>query len=225
MMVGEWTELTAADGHCLDMYAARPRGKPKGAIVVLQEIFGVNDHIRSVCDRLSEAGFVAGAPALFDRMRRSYQTGYDQKDVSQGMELMSRFDFGRAEVDISAAIDALKADGKVSILGFCLGGSLAYKMATMSSEIASASCYYGGRIADYADDAPRCPVLLHYGESDPSIPPENVETVRRKQPNLPLFVYPAGHGFNCDARAAFEPESAKLAWARTMSMFERVSAG
>lgn len=222
-MSGQWTDAVAADGHRLQIYLARPEGEAKGAVVVLQEIFGVNAHIRSVCDRLAAAGYVAAAPALFDRLSQGYEAGYAPDDVKKGMELLHGFDFDRAIDDITAAVETLRPHGRVSIMGFCLGGSLAYKMATLPSGIASAACYYGGLIADYADNAPLCPVVLHYGATDPTIPPENVETVRQKQPDLPIHVYPAGHGFNCDARQAYEPKSASLAWERTMEMIDRAS--
>jgi carboxymethylenebutenolidase len=212
-------EIVAKDGHKLGIYVASPEGEPKGAILVLQEIFGVNEHIRSVCDRLAKDGYVAAAPALFDRIKRGHQTGYQPEDIQAGMAMLTDFSFDAALDDIEAGVAHLAQNGKVSILGFCIGGSLAYLAATRLDAIASASCYYGGRIADFADENPRCPVQMHYGELDPSIPPENVATVRAKQPDLPVFVYPAGHGFNCDARGAYEPESAAIAWKRTMEMF------
>lgn len=224
-MSSGWTELTAADGHSLKMYVAEPDGEARGAIVVLQEIFGVNAHIRSVCDRLAAQGYVAGAPALFDRIAPGHETGYAPQDVQSGIDLMKQFDIDVSVLDIRAAIDALASHGKVAIIGFCLGGSLAYKCATLDAGVSAAACYYGGLIADFADTAPNCPVVLHYGETDPTIPPENVATVRRKQPDLPVHVYPAGHGFNCDARPAYEPASAGLAWGRTMELVDKALAG
>ena len=217
-------DLTASDGQHLKMYVAMPDGAPKGAIVVVQEIFGVNAHIRSVCDRLAAEGYVAGAPALFDRLSPGYEAGYEAADVDAGRALMAKFDFPASFRDMTAAIDALKPYGKVSMIGFCLGGSLAYKMAVLNKDLAASVGYYGGRINEFADDAPLCPVMLHYGEEDKGIPMDNVETVKRKQPDLPVFIYPAGHGFNCDARSAYEPESAKLAWQRTMDFIGKASA-
>jgi carboxymethylenebutenolidase len=222
-MTKEWIDLTAADGKRLKMYAARPEGKPKGAVVVIQEIFGVNDHIRSICDRLAALGYVAGAPALFDRITPDYEAGYSADDVEAGKAMMTKFDFPACFLDLDAAIAALKPIGKVSVVGFCLGGSLAYKVATTNPDIVASVGYYGGRIAEFADAAPLCPVILHYGEQDHGIPPENIDTVMRKQPGLPIYTYPAGHGFNCDARSAYEPQSAKLAWERTMALIDEVS--
>jgi carboxymethylenebutenolidase len=220
----EWIDLKAADGASLGMYVAHPEGRPKGAVVVLQEIFGVNAHIRSICERLAALGYVAGAPALFDRLTPGYDTGYGPEDVAAGMAMMAEFDFAACFLDIDAAIAALKPYGKVSVIGFCLGGSLAYKIATMNGDLVAAACYYGGKIADFADRPPLCPTVLHFGADDHSIPRENVETVRTKQPGLPIHIYPAGHGFSCDARSAYEPESAKLAWERTMAMIDAASA-
>jgi len=137
---------------------------------------------------------------------------------------MGKFDFAASLRDIDAAIAALKPYGKVSIMGFCLGGSLAYKVATTSKDLVAAACYYGGRIAEFADQPPLCPTILHYGETDHSISPENVATVKAKQPDLPVYIYPAGHGFSCDARSAYEPASAKLAWQRTMDLIADANA-
>jgi carboxymethylenebutenolidase len=216
-------EIVAKDGHKLGLYVASPAENPKGAVLVLQEIFGVNEHIRSVCDRLAGDGYVAAAPALFDRVKRDHQTGYSPEDVQAGLGLLPTFSFDDALLDIEAGVGYLADQGKVSILGFCIGGSLAYLAAVRLDNIASASCFYGGRVVEFANENPRCPVQMHYGEHDASIPPENVASVRAKQPNLPVFTYDAGHGFNCDARAAYEPGSAAIAWKRTMEMFEEVS--
>ena len=216
----EWTTITAADGVSIKMYVAKPDGTPKGAVVVLQEIFGVNAHIRSICERLAGLGYVAGAPALFDRLSPDYESGYTAEDVQAGIALMGKFDFAASLLDIDAAIAALKPYGKVSIMGFCLGGSLAYKAATTNKDLVAAACYYGGKVAEFADQSPLCPTVLHFGETDQSISPENVATVKAKQPDLPIYVYPAGHGFSCDARSAYEPQSAKLAWQRTMDLID-----
>ncbi|MCO6188102.1 dienelactone hydrolase family protein [Rhizobium sp. L1K21] len=223
MLRTEWIDITAKDGFTTKMYLAKPDGAPKGAVMVLQEIFGVNDHIRSVCDRLAALGYVAGAPSLFDRLQPGYEHGYEAEDVAAGRAMMETFDFAAAESDMTAAIEALKPFGKVSTIGFCLGGSLSYLMATINSDLVAASCYYGGRIGVYADTKPLCPTILHYGETDQSIPLEKVEEVRAKRPDLPIYIYPAGHGFNCDARASYEPESAKLAWQRTMELIDTAS--
>jgi len=217
-------ELTASDQHRFALYIAEPTQTPKGVVVVLQEIFGVNSHIRSVCDQLAEAGYVAAAPALFDRLEPGFETGYEPDDVALGRQMMGQFNLDTAMIDITACIDHLKEKGSVSVMGFCLGGSLAYKFATQNADIACAVGYYGGRIPDMADDAPLCPTTLHFGEQDAGIPMANVDILRSKQPNLPIYTYTAGHGFNCDQRGSYEPYSAKLAWERTMALIAKVSA-
>ena len=222
-MSEEWIDVKAADGQTIKMYLAKPDSAPKGAVLVLQEIFGVNAHIRSVCDRLATLGYAAGAPAIFDRQIPDYAAGYEKADVDAGQAIMKNFDFDAAELDMTAAINVLKGYGKVSVVGFCLGGSLAYRMATINNDLVAASCYYGGRIGGYADKAPLCPTVLHYGETDQSIPMEKIEEVRAKQPSLPIYIYPAGHGFNCDARSAYEPESARISWQRTMDLLDSAS--
>lgn len=219
----EWMDITASDGKTIKMYIARPddkiEGAPKGGIVVLQEIFGVNAHIRSMCERFANEGYVAAAPAIFDRLSPDYERGYGPDDVQAGIAMMKEFDREAVMLDIEAAVEVLKAYGKVGIVGYCLGGSLAYRAAISRNDLAAASCYYGGMVSDMADMAPKCPTIVHFGETDQSIPMEKVEIVKAKRPELPVYVYPAGHGFSCDARSAYEPESAKLAWERTIKLF------
>lgn len=223
--MSHWVELTARDQHRFNAYVAEPESAPKGAVVVLQEIFGVNRHIRSVCDRFAGEGYMAAAPALFDRVERDYEAGYDAEDVKRGRELAQGLDLTASLDDIDTTVDHLEPHGKVSVVGFCLGGSLAYRFATRSKAIACAVCYYGGRIPDWADETPKCPTILHFGEEDAAIPMDKVDLVRRKQPDLPLYTYPAGHGFNCDRRDSYEPASARLAWERTMALIEERSRG
>lgn len=215
----EWLDITASDGKTIKMYIARPDDKPRGGIVVLQEIFGVNAHIQSVCERLAEAGYVAAAPAIFDRLSPGYDHGYTPEDVQAGIAMIQKFDREAVMLDIEAAVEVLKAYGKVGIVGFCLGGSLAYRAAITRDDLAAASCYYGSMVSDMADIAPKCPTIAHFGENDQSISMEKVETTKAKRPEMPVYVYPAGHGFSCDARSAYEPESAKLAWERTIKLF------
>lgn len=214
----ETLTLNASDQHSFSAYQATPEGEPKGAVVVLQEIFGVNDHIRSVCDRLADEGYVACAPALFDRIQPGWESAYDEEGVANSRAFLDKFDFERSLDDIQATIDHLKPFGEVGVIGFCLGGSLAYLIAALSTDLSCAVGYYGGRIADFADQKPRCPTILHFGEQDAGIPLEKVDIIRQHQPELPIYLYPAGHGFNCDARSAYEPESAKTAWQRSLAL-------
>lgn len=223
-MKTEWLDITASDGKTIKMYIAfpddkGPDGKVKGAIVVLQEIFGVNAHIRSVCERYAAEGYVAAAPAIFDRQSPDYERGYAPEDVQAGIAMMQNFDRDAVMLDIGAAVEAVKQYGKVGVVGYCLGGSLAYRAAISRDDLAAASCYYGGMVSDMADIAPKCPTIVHFGETDQSIPLEKAEIVKQKRPEVPVYIYPAGHGFSCDARSAYEPVSAKLAWERTLTLF------
>jgi carboxymethylenebutenolidase len=214
--------LTASDGHQLSAYRAEPEGAPRGGVLVFQEIFGVNSHIRSVTDRLAQEGYLAIAPQLFDRLEQNFESGYSAEEVAAARPLLGRFDWDAALRDAEAARAAIAGEaGKVSALGFCLGGSLAFLCATRLTGFASAVSYYGGQIAPRADEEPRCPVLMHFGETDHTISLTDVETIRQKRPDAEIHVYPAGHGFNCDERASFEPKSAELAWTRTLDWLER----
>jgi carboxymethylenebutenolidase len=212
--------LTASDGHELNAYRADPAGKPRGAVVVIQEIFGVNSHIRSICDRLAALGYVAIAPALFDRTERGFQTGYSPEEVERARGFLADPDWDGFLRDTEAARAAVANVGKVGIVGFCLGGSVAFLAAVRLEGFAAASGFYGGRIAAYADEKPRCPVQLHYGSEDAGIPMSNVDSVRERRPDCEIFVYEgAGHGFHCDERASFHPKASKVAWDRTVKLF------
>jgi len=216
-------QLEAADGHGLDAYRAKPQGTPVAGLVVIQEIFGVNSHIRSVVDRFAAQGFDAVAPALFDRLRPGIELGYEADDIAEGREIRGKITQAEAEMDVAAAIALLRGEGrKVAVVGYCWGGSLAWAAATRLDGVDAAVGYYGGQIAEMANEQPRCPVLLHFGETDASIPMSQVETVRAKHPDLPLHVYPeAGHGFSCDARASYHGPSAALALERTLAFLRQ----
>jgi carboxymethylenebutenolidase len=212
--------LTASDGHKLGAYRADPEGAPRGAIVVVQEIFGVNTHIRSICDRLATLGYVAIAPAIFDRTEPDFQSGYSAEEVERARTFIADADWDAFVRDTNAARDAVANIGKVGIVGFCLGGSVAFLAATRLEGFSAASGFYGGRIDAYADEIPRCPVQLHYGSDDQGIPMSNVDSVRAHRPECDIYVYEgAGHGFNCDERASFHPEASKLAWSRMAELF------
>jgi carboxymethylenebutenolidase len=216
-------QLQAADGHRLDAYRAKPDGTPVAGLVVIQEIFGVNSHIRSVADRFAAQGFDAVAPALFDRVDPGIELGYEADDIAEGREIRARIAQDDALKDVAAAVELLRGEErKVGVTGYCWGGSLAWAAATRLDGVDAAVCYYGGQVAEMADEQPRCPVLLHFGETDASIPMSDVETVRAKHPELPLHVYPeAGHGFSCDARASYHAPSAALALERTLAFLRQ----
>jgi carboxymethylenebutenolidase len=213
--------LTAADGFRLSSFRADPAGPPRGRVVVLQEIFGVNRHIRSLCTRLAEAGYSALAPALFDRIRPGFQSGYSEPEVEEARKLIPLIDWKALMLDVDAAIAELAKDGPVAVMGFCMGGSVAFRAATQRDDLAAAICFYGGAIVKSADQAPRCPTQMHFGDHDASIPMSDIETIQTKRPDCEIHVYPAGHGFNCDERASHEPESARLAWQRSLDFLAR----
>ena len=212
--------LTAKDGHQFSAYLAMPKATPRGGVIVIQEIFGVNIHIRDVCDRLAAEGYAALAPAIFDRLEPGFESGYSPDEIAHARAFIPRFDFDACMLDVEAARVELSRYGKVGITGFCLGGTIAFLAAARLSGIAAASGYYGRLIQKFADERPACPVQLHYGALDKGIPPENYEDVRARRPEVDLHVYEgADHGFNCDRRPCFEPAAAKLAWGRMMEMF------
>jgi carboxymethylenebutenolidase len=214
--VGKTLELTAADGFKLSAYRADPSGKPKGAIVVIQEIFGVNHHIRNVTDKFAAEGYVAIAPALFDRAQRGVEVGYDAAGIATGREMRGKITDDQMLADTQAAIDAVADAGKVAVVGYCLGGTIAYLSATRLKGIAAAVGYYGGGIAATAAEKTKVPVMLHFGDADQGIPLTDVDKIKAAHPEIPVHIYHAGHGFSCDERGSFEPESAKVAFGRTM---------
>lgn len=221
--MGTKTRLTATDGHEFDSYVPESRGPARGSIVLVQEIFGVNSHIRSVADDYASQGFHVIAPALFDRVQRNLELGYNSADAAQGMKAARQIGMDAALLDVAACMSYTRAQWsglKVGILGYCYGGSLAWLAATRLDP-AAAVCYYGGQIAANATETPHCPVMMHFGAKDPHIGPAEIETIRSAHPDLPLFLYDAGHGFNCDQRKDFEPESARLARQRTLEFFSR----
>jgi carboxymethylenebutenolidase len=219
--LGKHFSLTTTDNHTLGAYRADPAGKPKGAMVVAQEIFGVNSHIRNVCDRLAAEGYVAVAPALFDRFVRDFESGYSPDEVAHARSYLGKIDWPKMLLDIQAGIDEVKSAGPVGVIGFCMGGSAAFLSATRLSGLKAAVAFYGGQIVKFADEKPKCPVQMHFGETDASIPMADVEIVKQKRPDCEIYVYPAGHGFYCDERASFDAASAKLAWQRTIAFLDK----
>jgi carboxymethylenebutenolidase len=216
--MAEWVELTASDGHKFKAWRAEPKDKPKGAIVVVQEIFGVNHHIRDVTERFAKEGYVAIAPALFDRYHRDFDVNYGPDDMAKAMQVVPKIDIVKGMLDTDAARAAVQNAGKVGITGFCFGGVVAWLGATRL-KFAAASCYYGGRIAAVKDEKPHCPVIMHFGSKDAHIPLTMVDEIRKAQPNVPIYVYDADHGFSCDERASFDKAAHELAWTRTMKLF------
>ncbi|QEX17587.1 carboxymethylenebutenolidase [Hypericibacter terrae] len=218
--MGSQVELKAADGFKLAGYRAEPAGASKGGLVVIQEIFGVNHHIRSVTDRFAAQGYTALAPALFDRTERGIDIGYDEAAMNRGVKLRAAIKLEDTLLDVAAAIQALKGAGKIAVVGYCWGGSLAFLSATRLSGLACTVGYYGGMIAAHAKEKPKVPVMLHFGEHDHGIPMSDVEKIKAARPEVKIFTYDAGHGFSCDERASFDKASHEKALGRTLAFFK-----
>ena len=214
--MSETIRLTAEDGHELDAYLARPEGTPKGGLVICQEIFGINQHMRTVVDRFANAGYLTVAPALFDRVKQGVELGYEQEDKISARAIRAGVTFDAAVMDVEAGRKAVEAAGKIGVVGYCWGGSVAW-LAACRLPVAVAVCYYGGQIYDHRHETSGCPVTMHFGMLDTSIPSEHVNGIRAAQPTAEVFLYPAGHGFNCDHRADFDPICAEQALERTLN--------
>jgi carboxymethylenebutenolidase len=220
--MGQMSTLKAEDGHSFGAYRADPAGKPKAGIVVIQEIFGVNSHIKNISDGFAADGYVALAPAIFDRAEPGFETGYQPADIERGRAVRGKIDIGDMVKDVRAAVGALKGEGlKGGVVGYCLGGTLAWLAATRIDGLSCAVSYYGGGVAETASEKPRCPVLFHFGETDQSIPPDHHSKIRAAHPTLPMHIYPAGHGFSCDERGSYHAPSATLARTRTLEFLAK----
>lgn len=220
--MGEFTTIMARDGHEFRCWLAAPPGNARAAIVVIQEIFGVNSHIRAVTDDYAAQGYVAIAPSLFDRVRKGIELGYGPEDIQTGRGYVMQLAQDKTLKDLAAAINVVKHAGRVGVVGYCWGGALAY-LAACELPIACAVSYYGARIPQYLDQGkrPKRPMMYHFGERDASIPPEVIGKIRAADPNGIVHLYPAGHGFNCTERADFDPQSAALARERSLGFFAR----
>ncbi len=209
--------MRAEDGHELNAYEVLPAGTPRGGLVVLQEIFGVTGHIRSVCDGYAAHGYHTVAPALFDRVQRHSELGYSKDDAVIGRELRSKIPWAQVFFDVVAAQRRVSTSGRVATLGYCWGGTVSWRSATQLNGIAGAVCYYATQVLPYVREKPLCPVLMHFGERDPIAPLEHAGALRAAQgAQVEIQVYPAGHGFNCDETANFDSASAALALRRSL---------
>ena len=224
--MGQFINLTSADGFGFSAYVAQPEGTPKAAIVVLQEIFGVNSHIQSVTDRFAAQSYLAIAPATFERVKTGVELGYTDADMTAGFGLKSAVDAlpGQGVMpDIQAAIDyaAQTSSGKVGIIGFCWGGLLTWRAACTLTGLSAAAPYYGGGMTaeDEIARTPQCPVMAHFGDQDHWIPLEGVTAFAKAHPEVEVHVYAANHGFNCDQRGSYDEAAAKLARERTLAFF------
>ena len=220
--MSEYGTLRAADGQQLSAYVARPQGDPIAGLVVVQEIFGVNPHIRSVADGYAADGFLAVAPALFDRIQPGVELAYEGADMQTARSFIPLLDIDKSLADVAAAIDfAAAATGKkVGVIGYCYGGTLAWLAATRHHP-AVAVGYYGGGASNYAAEMPSCPVMLHFGRQDAHIPAAEVEKIQAAHPEVEIYWYDAGHGFNCDARASYNAAAATQARERSLSFLKQ----
>ena len=220
--MGQMIELTASDGHALGAYRADPAGAPRAGVVVIQEIFGVNAHIREVAEDYAAQGYLAIAPALFDRSRPGVELGYDENAIAEGRDIAFSLDPDLPVRDIGAAVEAAASAGKVGVVGYCWGGSLTF-VAACKFDVAAASSYYGGQILAALerepDLAPAAPLIMHFGEHDAGIPLDDVDRIGKTFPDVPVYMYDAGHGFNCDHRGSYDEDSCRTARQRTLDFF------
>lgn len=214
--MGEFTTLMARDGHEFSAHLSAPQGRARGAIVVIQEIFGVNAHIRSVADRFAAEGYLTIAPALFDRVRRGIELGYTEKEMQQGVGYALQIKPEKYLADVAASIAVVKHAGRVGIVGYCWGGTVAF-VAASKLPVSCAIAYYGGGIARNLERKAAVPVMYHFGERDDHIPLDDIEKIRAADPEGIFHLYPAGHGFNCTERSDYDPASSKLAFERTLA--------
>jgi carboxymethylenebutenolidase len=218
--MGTKIRLNSADGFEFAAYEAMSGGQPRAALVVIQEVFGVNGHIREVADGYAGEGYAVVAPQIFDRVEPDVELGYTEADMGRGIELaFQELEMPNTLADLQAAIDRASRYGRVGVVGYCFGGLLTWLSACELDGVAAASCYYGGGIAGEAGRTPKCPVIMHFGELDPHIPMTDVDKVRAARPEVPVYVYNADHGFNCDHRGSFDAPSAALARERTVAFF------
>ena len=216
----KWQKIRSTDGFELNCYTSRPGQAPTAAVIILQEIFGVNAHIQQVADRFASAGFLALAPCLFDREATQIELEYNQQGIAQGRQIKEAVD-RFAESDIEALLSSVEGMKKI-VIGYCWGGSLAWRMAGRSSNINAAVSSYGGELPALKELQPRCPVLAHFGRQDETIPMAGVEAFITAQPEIEAHIYDAGHGFNCDHRAQFDENAARLAHDRTMAFLSSI---
>ena len=219
--MGNFISLKSDDGHELDAYLSLPKNPINASLVIVQEIFGVNEHIKNVSDYYSKNGFAVIAPAMFDRVKKNISLNYTSEGVSEGREYMENIDWDDSILDIKAAASFIRKYGNVGLCGYCWGGSVAWLSSIRESNINVAVGYYGGRIIDFVEEKPGIPVMLHFGDLDSGIPIKDVEKIKKHHPEIPIFRYSyADHGFNCDMRPSYHKESSELAFERTINFLK-----
>jgi len=222
--MSEFVTLKTADGLEIGAYVARPEGEPVAALIVVQEIFGVNAHIRSVADGYAKLGYLAVAPAMFDRFEKGVELGYDEAGWKAAMAFVPKLNPVVSLNDVAAAVDYAKAETgkKVGVVGYCFGGTMAWLAATRLEDVSAAVGYYGGFIGNFATETPKAPAMLHFGSKDDHIPPAVAEAVHAANPDVEIYWYDAGHAFNRDADPkAYVPAAADLALERTLKFFKK----
>jgi len=218
--MSEFTTLMARDGHEFRSWLAAPPGRPRGAIVVVQEVFGVNSHIRAVTDDFAARGYVAIAPSFFDRVRRGVELGYSPPEMQEGLGYVRQLKPEQIAADLAAAIAVVRHAGRVGVVGYCWGGTIAY-VAACDLPIACAIAYYGGGIVNELQKHPKCPVMYHFGELDTHIPASDIDKIKAAHPQGEFYLYPAGHGFNCDQRGSYDDKCASLARERSLAFLAK----
>lgn len=220
--MGEKIKLTASDGFEFNAYRARPEGQPQGGVVVIQEVWGVNKWVRSVTDRWARHGFLAIAPAMFDRVDYGYESeNYGQDQFVIIGEMMKKYDNAKALLDVEAAVKTAAEGGKVGITGYCFGGRISWIAAHDGLGLSAASGYYGGGVQNYIDLAPKIPLEMHYGDKDKGIPLEQIEQLKSRHPDVDIYVYPADHGFCNSDKPVFDEASCTKASARSLAFFHK----
>ncbi len=220
--MGEKISITAADGHDFDAYLSIPSGPSKAALIIVQEIFGVNEHIQKLSNNFATRGYATIAPYFFDRIEKNVNLDYSPESVDLGRNLKSKLDWDKTIIDIRATANFIRDYGSVGLIGYCMGGSIAWLAATRESGVAVSVGYYGGNIVDFIDEKPKIPCLLHFGDKDSTIPLENVNKIRTANPDIDSFIYEnSDHGFNCDLRGSYNANSSRLALERTLDFFDK----
>ena len=218
--MNELIEITAKDNHRFSAYISQPSGKPKAGIVIIQEIFGVNSHIKEVTDLYASKGYLCIAPSLFDRIEKNVTLNYDEHGISKGRNLKELCDKDALK-DIEASISVVSSAGKVAVIGYCWGGSLSWRIGCEASNLSASICYYGGDIPKLKDLEPKCKVLTHFGELDKGIPINDVKIFEETRPDVLTYTYPADHGFNCNHRSQYNKTCANIALERTLKFLEK----
>jgi carboxymethylenebutenolidase len=222
--MGETISLTSPfNGFTFDAYHAKANDARRGGLLLIQEIFGVTDHIRELCDGFAEDGYEVIAPAFYDRLEKGFAADYSQASIQKGVRYSQATPWDQVAADAQAAIEALAPP--VFVTGFCWGGAATWLAACRCEGLSAASSFYGRRISELVDETPKCPIILHFGKSDASIPPERVDEIAKAHPDIPIYLYDAGHGFVSDRRSDYDADSARLARLRTLAFFANHGGG